>query len=206
VLNSTKIRRSFYASLVFISFLLYPSLNKPTEAVHIIKLVIDDWIPLIPIFSIPYILYIPFLVITLLYFIFFTRLFKEISISFIFCQVIAAIVYAVYQTHVPRPSISEPDIFSKLVLFIYSKDQPYNCFPSLHVALSLISFLYWIKIFPNLKMPMGVFVVSIILSTMFVKQHYFLDVISGILLGIASFYIGNLSSLRKIGIGGKNAN
>lgn len=183
-------RRIFYALLVVASFLLYPTFNKPREIIHIIKLPIDDWIPLIPIFSIPYILYIPFLLLTLSYFIFFTKLFKGISISFVFCQFIATVVYFFYQTNVPRPSIKDTDIFSKIVLFIYSNDEPYNCFPSLHVALSIISFLYWIKIFPNLKLSMGAFVLSIILSTLFVKQHYTLDVISGVLLAITSFYGG----------------
>lgn len=191
MLNLRLLPRIIYAIFVIISFLLYPAFNKPREFVHIIKLGIDDWIPLIPIFSIPYILYIPFLVITLSYFIFFTRLFKRISISFVFCQIIASLFYFFYQTHVPRPSIKDTDIFSQLVLFIYSKDEPYNCFPSLHVALSVISFLYWIKIFPNMKWLMGAFVLSIILSTLFVKQHYILDVISGVLLAITSFYVAN---------------
>lgn len=191
MLNVRLLPRIIYAIVVIISFLLYPAFNKPTESVHIIKLGIDDWIPLIPIFSIPYILYIPFLIITLTYFIFFTKLFKRISISFVFCQIIASLFYFSYQTHVPRPNIKDTDIFSQLVLFIYSKDEPYNCFPSLHVALSVISFLYWIKIFPNMKWLMGAFVLSIILSTLFVKQHYILDVISGVLLAITSFYIAN---------------
>lgn len=189
-MNISILYRVFYAVIVITSFVLYPVLNKKASITHIIKLGIDDWIPFIPIFSVPYIVYIPFLVITLVYFIFFTRLFKAISISFVFCQFIAALFYIFYQTTVPRPEILNTDLFSKLVLYIYSNDKPFNCFPSLHVALSSLCFLYWIQIFPNLKWQIGAFVLSIILSTLFIKQHYTLDVLSGIVLAIVSFYVG----------------
>ncbi len=183
--------RIICSALLIAVFLLYPWLNKRAETAHIIKLWIDDWIPLVPIFSIPYILYIPFLAITLGYFVFFTELYQAIYISFIFCIGVASIIYFFYQTTVPRPQITGTDVFSKMVLYIYSKDHPYNCFPSLHTALSVLSFLYWIQVFPNLKWSMGAFVLSILISTVTLKQHYIPDVISGILLAIASFYVAN---------------
>ncbi|MEJ6488050.1 phosphatase PAP2 family protein, partial [Nostoc punctiforme UO1] len=76
-----------------------------------------------------------------------------------------------------------------LVLYIYSKDYPYNCFPSLHNALSVLSFFYWVQVLPKFKWIIGIFVLLIILSTLLIKQHYIPDVISGILLAIISFRI-----------------
>ncbi len=190
-MNKEMTVRIICSALLIAVFLLYPWLNKRAANAHIIKLWIDDWIPLVPIFSIPYILYIPFLAITLGYFVFFTELYQAISISFIFCIGVASIIYFFYQTTVPRPEITGTDVFSKMVLYIYSKDHPYNCFPSLHTALSVLSFLYWIQVFPNLKWSMGAFVLSILISTVTLKQHYIPDVISGILLAIASLYVAN---------------
>lgn len=180
------------AALVVVTFFLYPWLNNRGENAQIIKLWIDDWIPFVPIFSIPYILYIPFLVITVGYFVFFTELYQAISISFIFCMGVAYLFYFFYQTAVLRPEITGTDVFSKLVLYIYSKDKPYNCLPSLHTALSIISYFYWIQVFPGVKWLMGTFILSILVSTVTIKQHYTPDVISGIILAIASFYISTL--------------
>jgi membrane-associated phospholipid phosphatase len=190
-MNKEMTVRIICSALLIAVFLLYPWLNKRAANAHIIKLWIDDWIPLVPIFSIPYILYIPFLAITLGYFVLFTELYQAISLSFIFCIGVASIIYFFYQTTVPRPEITGTDVFSKMVLYIYSKDHPYNCFPSLHTALSVLSFLYWIQVFPNLKWSMGAFVLSILISTVTLKQHYIPDVISGILLAIASLYVAN---------------
>lgn len=184
--------RIICSALLIAVFLLYPWLNKRAANAHIIKLWIDDWIPLVPIFSIPYILYIPFLAITLGYFVFFTELYQAITISFIFCIGIASIIYFFYQTTVPRPEITGIDFSSQLLRYIYSKDQPYNCFPSLHTALSVLSFLYWIQVFPSVKWSMGAFVLSIIFSTMALKQHYIPDAISGLILALASFYVSTL--------------
>lgn len=191
IMNETMFPRIFFAFLIIIAFLIYPILNKRGENAHIIKLPIDDIIPLVPIFSIPYILYIPFLLITLIYFVAFTEFYRTISIAVIFCLVIASLVYLFYQTTVPRPEITNSDIFSKLVLYIYLKDHPYNCFPSLHTALSMLSFLYWFQVLPNLAwiIGIGIFVILVVLSTILIKQHYTPDIISGVVLAIISFYI-----------------
>ena len=182
------------AILILVTFHLYPWFNNRSENAQIIKLWIDDWIPLLPIFSIPYLLFIPFLVITLGYFVFFTKLYQaiSISISLIFCIGVAYLFYFFYQTTVLRPEITGTDVFSKLVLYIYSKDKPNNCFPSLHTALSILSYLYWIRIFPRLKWLMATFILLIVVSTVTLKQHYIPDVISGIILATTSFYISTL--------------
>lgn len=185
-----------FAVLVLIIFYIYPWLNNRGENAHIIKFWIDDLIPLIPIFSIPYTLYIPFLIITLGYFIFFTEFYQAISFTFIFCMGVAYLLYFFYQTKILRPEIIGTDVFSRLILYIYSKDQPYNCLPSLHTALSLISYLYWIQVFPRIKWLLGIFILSIFISTVTIKQHYIPDVISGIILAITSFY-GIQFGLRK---------
>lgn len=179
---------------ILLNFLIYEFLNKQSETVHVLKLHFEEHIPFLPYFSIPYILFIPFLLITIIYFIFFYKDFKSVFISFISCQLTAYIIYTFYQTSVTRPDIVFKDTFSTLVAYIYSIDKPYNCFPSLHVSLSIICLLYWIKILPRFQIIMNIFVMLITLSTVFIKQHYVLDVISGIILAIVSFYIGQTFS------------
>ena len=186
-------KRIIYIIVLVLSFTLYPVINRnPTNLIssNIIKLWIDDYIPLIPIFSVPYVIYIPFLFATLIYFVFFTKKFRSISLAFAFCQFIAALFFVFYQTTVARPEVLSTDVFSKLVLLIYANDQPYNCFPSLHVALSTISGLFWIQKFPKISWLMIFFVGSISLSTVFVKQHYVPDIFGGFILALLSFYVG----------------
>lgn len=181
-----------YLLLIGLSFFPYVLLNQPSKNIYSLQLVIDRWIPLLPIFAIPYILFIPFLLITLVFFIFFSNLSQSITKSLILCLFIAYGFYILYPTTVARPEIAATDIFSKLVLFIYSLDKPYNCFPSLHTSLSVLALLYWIQRFPNILIPMGIFVLSIILSTLFIKQHYIPDVLSGIALAVFCFSAGNV--------------
>ena len=75
--------------------------------------------------------------------------------------------------HLLRPlEFDRDNIFIKLVCFIYWADTSTNILPSIHVfRLSRI------------------LCVSIILSTMFIKQHSCIDVIFAILLGVIINYI-----------------
>jgi membrane-associated phospholipid phosphatase len=91
---------------------------------------------------------------------------------------------------VERPILVEQTIFTPLVFLIYSHDLPFNCFPSTHVSLSLISGAYWIKQAPHSKVYITVFVVLVAASTLFVKQHYIVDVAGGAILGLLSISVG----------------
>ena len=189
-MNLNLAARFFYFLSITICFLLYPVLNQERQITHILKLPIDDWIPFLPVFTIFYLLYGPFLLVTLVYFVFFSKNFNHAGFSFVFCLMTAFLFYTFFQTYIVRPDVIVTDIFSKTVSFIYANDRPYNCFPSLHVSLSILSFLHWLRSFPKVKVIMGIFTVLIILSTVLIKQHYTPDIIGGIILSITSFYLG----------------
>ena len=82
-------------------------------------------------------------------------------------------------------------MFSELVRYIYSIDQPVNCFPSIHVLTTFVimlaafkrreqhAFEYYILTF---------FGTLIILSTLFTKQHAFVDAISGMTLASILYF------------------
>ncbi|HKX11832.1 MAG TPA: phosphatase PAP2 family protein, partial [bacterium] len=58
--------------------------------------------------------------------------------------------------------------------------QPYNCFPSLHVALATISTVIIHRYRPRLT-PLFVVLSTIVsLSILFMKQHYVLDFVGGL--------------------------
>ncbi len=89
-----------------------------------------------------------------------------------------------------RYLLSPPyDFFENVVHFIYWIDRPFNCFPSLHVALVFIS-VQAIERFNARLVPWFFALATIItLSTLFIRQHYILDLVSGIALAYAMGWI-----------------
>ncbi len=94
--------------------------------------------------------------------------------------------------------------FYSLMRFWYSLDGgtvAYNLFPSFHCINSTISFL---GVFKRKEIPLWYRIYSLVLtlviyaSTLFVKQHYILDVISGTLIGIAAYIVSERWHLGRM--------
>lgn len=88
------------------------------------------------------------------------------------------------------------DLFTWLVSFIQDVDTPENVCPSIHVSTTLIIDLTIRRIMKRREHAEGIFFVdllsaSIILSTMFLKQHSVIDVFWGIVTGAAIYLIWN---------------
>ncbi|MCZ2991436.1 phosphatase PAP2 family protein, partial [Acinetobacter baumannii] len=83
------------------------------------------------------------------------------------------------------------DVFSELVRYIYSIDQPVNCFPSIHV---LTTFVIMLAAFKRREQHvfeyyiLTFFGTLIILSTLFTKQHAFVDAVSGMTLASILYF------------------
>jgi membrane-associated phospholipid phosphatase len=82
------------------------------------------------------------------------------------------------------------NFWASQVYSIFASDTSFNCFPSLHAAVSAISFYAWYryaKVRPG-KVTWAVALITllvasgVILSTLFIKQHYIADELSGIAL------------------------
>ena len=112
-------------------------------------------------------------------------------------MIAAYLVYGFYQTYVPRPVLNGTDFFTALLHTVYSSDQPYNAFPSLHAGFSILAVLSLNRSMPGYK-ALVVWGILIAVSTVFVKQHYVLDVLGGSLLAAVSLYLAHsgLSSLK----------
>lgn len=172
---------------------LYFLFNVPHDIVHILKTSLDEAIPRLAVFSVPYLLFLPWFWLVVFYAWVSNKAFLQLVFAVIIANLVAFFVYTVYQTHVPRDPILEGDIFSEILRFIYGHDQAYAGFPSLHSGLSAIVATYFIKIKSNYSWLFILTAVIIVLSTLFTKQHFVLDAVSGIALGvlatIASFKI-----------------
>lgn len=181
--------------LAIISLMIYPILNNANLEYHILKVpIIDDAIPLITIFVIPYILYIPYLFFSTIYFSLFSKNYIWFVLSLVGIEILSGLIFYFYQTHVPRPQIVNVDILSTLLNFVYSVDKPYNCFPSTHASLTTLFTFFWLKedFFINSVLRryslLGISFL-IIISTVFVKQHYILDVFAGVGLALLMVHV-----------------
>ncbi len=172
--------------------LTYPILNQYRGDTNSVFTFMDNLIPFNKYFILPYTSWYVFIAIfsAILCIVDRERYFKlliTLNIGMISCYVI----YYFYPTYVPRPMITGTDFLSNLVLKLYEADNPYNCFPSIHVLNSTLIALYTYeseKVHKFAKSICYIVAVSIIISTMFVKQHYFADVIASIVFALILYF------------------
>lgn len=180
---------------------IYSYLNNNVSTYFDISIELDRYIPIIPIFAVPYIMWYVFMFCYLVYFCMKdTTVYMNTLITIIIGKLICFVIYILFQTTVPRPELSGNDFFTHLVQFIYNYDEPYNCFPSIHVLTTFTIMLASIHI--KAKHAVNTFMIHllgtlIILSTLFIKQHAILDVIASIVLVILIYLPLHYYSLNK---------
>ena len=178
------IRRGLLGLSIPLISMTYPILNEYRGNTNSVFTFVDNLVPFNRYFILPYISWYIFIaifsaILCVLDKERYLKLLITLNIGMITCY----IIYYFYPTYVPRPMITGTDFFSNLVLNLYEADNPYNCFPSIHVLNSVLIALYTYESERVNKLIKAICVaisVSIILSTMFIKQHYFADVVAGI--------------------------
>jgi uncharacterized membrane protein YraQ (UPF0718 family) len=181
--------------------IIYMYLNNSSRGIHSLVTDIDKGIPFIKVFAIPYLIWSPFLFTTLIYLCFrYREVYYKVIISLIVGLILCFIIYYFFQTTVPRPQLNGNDFLTNLVKYIYFTDNPFNCFPSIHVLTSYM-LIKGIKSCNN-KISIDRIIITatsilIILSTQFIKQHVILDLIFAILIGNIIFKIVDSLSSEK---------
>ncbi len=170
------------AAGVFFASKIYDPLNHGPAVLHL-RTPLDDALPLIPLFVIPYDSLEPLIYFSLIVFLVFrTRIFQSAALSLIVAMLVSYAVYFFLQTEVLRPVVSGSDTLSRMIRDVYAGDSPYNDFPSLHTSLSTIIAIAWWRTDRRLGFVAGAWTALIVASTIFVKQHYVADVAAGLLL------------------------
>lgn len=191
---------SCLSSIAFMS-IFYNLLNTDTGDAKVLLSPIDQLIPVIPLMSVPYLGWYPYIFVGMtllclkdrnLYF----KTLLSMNISLVLCY----IIYYNFQTTVIRPVIFATNWTEQLLQTIYNNDPPFNCFPSIHCLHSyLIMRGAWLSkhISNHTKITFTIISITIILSTLFIKQHIIYDALAAILLGevVLSFIYG--VSLQK---------
>ena len=171
---------------------------------------IDNAIPVLPIFVIPYVwAYLFWGMAPMAASKCKTDHFKDFLAAYLIACVVGGLILVFVPTYMDRVAEGlwtrpQDNFLEKLLHFWYSLDgseRAYNLFPSFHCINSTICYLavagrkevpLWFRVYSL------VIAVMIFAATLFVKQHYLIDVVSGILIAAVAFaaakrwHLGNM--------------
>ncbi len=162
---------------------------------------LDGAVPFVPEMVIFYVyLFYPLVILTMLYFAFVEyKRGYALGWSLVAINGIAVLVYIMFpvSTYWWRQDLLAHRItdnfWANQVYSVYASDTSFNCFPSLHAAVSAVCFYAWYR-YSQIKasivtrgVTIMVFAVAagVILSILFIKQHYIADEIAGVVLAWA---------------------
>lgn len=186
--KEAKTRVNYLLAVIF-TFLFYFVLNKALTPKFMPMTFLDELVPFTPTFGVFYSSYLIFVGLWVGYaFLNFPlKRYTDLSWALIGVQVVAYIAYVVFPSKILRPMVGE-GIFEHICSWIYYIDNPTNLTPSLHVANSVLIALFMHRV-RSLRLLVWIWTGLIVVSTMAVKQHYFVDVISGIALSGVVYYL-----------------
>lgn len=153
----------------------------PEAKCHIMHSPIDDMIPFVEFFIIPYVAWYLLIAWSILYFALYNvDGFKKLMTFFIVTQISAMIIYIIFPNRQDlRPVIFPRDNFlTDCVKFLYIIDTDTNVCPSMHVGFSLAITSAWLKERDVSWWWKGFIVFSLVLicfTILFIKQHSIID-------------------------------
>ena len=162
-------------------------LEKRTDVYYfLIHSPLDDYIPFVEYFIVPYLLWFAFVAVAAGYFFFTDKTgFYPISAFLIVGMTFFLFLCTVFPKgrNLRPATFARDNIFVELVKHVYATDTPTNVLPSIHVFNSLgvcIAIWHSEALKKHRKIQYGAYLLAvlIILSTVFLKQHSVTDVIA----------------------------
>lgn len=166
-----------------------------TSHYRVIHVALDDHIPFCEIFVVPYLLWFAYVAVVVVYFFFRDKDDYFRTCMFLFTgMTIFLLVSTLWPNgHHLRPYVMPRDnVFTHLVSMLYKADTPTNLWPSIHVYNSLgchIAIMHSNRLKSHRGVRIGSFVlcVSIIMSTMMIKQHSAFDVATAFIMATVMY-------------------
>jgi len=191
------IRWLYMSYLVFLFFILYGSVNQYTSLSTAPSSFIFEWeksIPFVEEWTVPYTMIYPMFILAFLL----PQSNRELSLLAWRSLVIILFSVFIFLFFPLAFSFQKPETenFSWFLEAVKLVDLPYNQAPSLHVSFSVV---LWFSLTKRVnacwsKALLTLFFFTIAISTLFVYQHHFIDVITGALVGFFScYFIGKKS-------------
>lgn len=153
---------------------------------------VDRSIPLSPFFwTWIYISYYPYLI-SVFFFVRDEENLNQYFYSLFVSAAVAAMIFFAYPTSIPRelyPLNEITGVPDGILNFLRSIDASVNCAPSMHVTMTTIAGLTAHRESRRLGPAAAAWAVLIFYSTMATKQHYFIDVMGGLVFGVVTFAV-----------------
>jgi len=170
--------------------LVYTPLNHGPNRIFL-RTPLDQAIPVVPVFVIPYISLTPYIAVTMaLLLLARVRLFRSAAAAMIIAWLVSYAFYVFLQSYVARPELAGSDPLTALIRTVYAGDQPYNDFPSLHTSLSTVVAVHWWRVDRRIGIVAGAWTLLIIASTVLIHQHYLADLAAGLILAALASLVG----------------
>lgn len=190
------IKRPQYRLIWFLLLLglqsLYYPINRSIVGGFRPETALDAYIPLWPMWVVPYILWGPWWMLSFAW-----AAWKmddaryRAFVSGALVMMIGAFAcFILLPTYVERPFISGNDIFSQWLHLIYTHDRLNNALPSGHVYIATFIALFWRQWYPRYRWLWNAIVATIFLATLFTQQHYLLDAAAGVAFGWFGYRFG----------------
>lgn len=174
-------------------------LESTPRDVTIIYSSIDSKIPFCEYFIVPYLLWFFYIAFAIVFFVYFSdskteclQMFYNLAIG----MTLFIIISYVFPNGLKlRPTtFARDNIFVTLCQHLWKADTSTNVFPSIHVYNSMAIFFSLnccAKLRKHIWIRYGIFLLtlSIVLSTMFLKQHSIIDVVAGLGLSVVAYLI-----------------
>ena len=195
----------------FILYMLWFSWLERTVTTKytVIHLTLDDHIPFLEIFVIPYFLWFAYIFVAVAYFFFKDRAeFYRITAFLFIGMTICLTIYTIWPNgHDLRPdldTLGRSNLFTRIMGWLYRTDTCTNVCPSIHAFNSIGACIavYKSKHFKNMRvLRTGTLILTILIcmSTVFLKQHSIFDVACACLLSLVLYvavYVPDYEGLR----------
>ena len=173
--------------------------NRPAYHMHLLASRFDHLIPFCELFVVPYIMWFFYITFGVLFFGIVEKdrdQYYQLSTNLMIGMALFLLISLIWPNgHTLRPAVLPRDnVFTRLVIMIYSSDTSTNVFPSIHVFNTIamhtaVRHSTTLKKHPWAVRISGIIAVSIVLSTMFIKQHTVIDVVGAMGLNLVTWYV-----------------
>lgn len=173
--------------------------NRPAYHMHLLASRFDHLIPFCELFVVPYIMWFFYITFGVLFFGIVEKdrdQCYQLSTNLMIGMALFLLISLIWPNgHTLRPAVLPRDnVFTRLVIMIYSSDTSTNVFPSIHVFNTIamhtaVRHSTTLKKHPWAVWISGIIAVSIVLSTMFIKQHTVIDVVGAMGLNLVTWYV-----------------
>lgn len=198
--NKNLLQKILYVVVTLLPMAIYMVFYMPTffwvESIdhganfHVIHTAVDDMIPVVEVFIIPYALWLPYLVAGMIAIAIRTRKISRKTSYMLMAGMTLFIIISLLYPNILELRAAIPDrqnIFMDMINYLHSIDTPTDVLPSLHVYDAIVVAAGIHLAFPEKKLVLissDTLTVLIVLSTVFIKQHSIIDVIAAFVIFI----------------------